>query len=89
MENNENRKYELMLESIMKEGKRIKMRNAVLKTVGGLTVAIMIAFSAILMKTVDNADQQDLMARDVAGSEIEVALIAADTFFDSDLELIY
>jgi hypothetical protein len=89
MENNENRKYELMLESIMKEGKRIKMRNAVLKTVGGLTAAIMIAFSVILMKPVDNADREDLMARDLTGSEIEVALIAADTFFDSDLELIY
>ena len=89
MESTENARYEAMLQNIMKEGKRIKRRNAVIKITGGITAAVVIAVTVILSNPWNDQSRQDLMARDVAGNEMEVALVAADTFFDSDLELIY
>ena len=89
MESTENARYEAMLQNIMKEGKRIKRRNAAIKIIGGITAAVVITISVILSNPGDDQDRLDLMARDVAGNEMEVALVAADTFFDSDLELIY
>ena len=87
--NNENMKWEKMLNDVISEGKKIKKRNTLLKTFSGISFVTLLAVS-VFVTTYKNNDinRNDLMATDQSGDEIEVALVAADAFFDEDLEMI-
>lgn len=87
--NNENIKWEKMLNDVMSEGKKIKRRNNMIKTFSTISFVILLAASVFLTSYNDKGiDRNDLVATDLSGNEIEVALIAADAFFDEDLEMI-
>lgn len=87
--NNENIKWEKMLNDVMSEGKKIKRRNNMIKTFSTISFVILLAVSVFLTSYNDKGiDRNDLVATDLSGNEIEVALIAADAFFDEDLEMI-
>lgn len=89
MNNNENLKWEEMLSAIMVKGKKIKRRNTIIKAAGGLTFGILVAVSVLATTyKYEDFNREDLLAEDLNGNEIEVALVAADTFFDEDLEML-
>lgn len=87
--NNDNMKWEKMLNDVMVEGKKIKKRNILVKTFSGISLVILLAVSVFVTTYKDNdISRDDLMATDLSGNEIEVALIAEGAFFDDDLEMI-
>jgi hypothetical protein len=87
--NNDNMKWEKMLNDVMIEGKKIKKRNTLVKTFSGISLVILLAVSVFVTNYKDNdISRDDLMATDLNGNEIEVALIAEGAFFDDDLEMI-
>jgi hypothetical protein len=87
--NNDNMKWEKMLNDVMVEGKKIKKRNTLVKTFSGISLVILLAVSVFVTNYKDNdISRDDLMATDLNGNEIEVALIAEGAFFDDDLEMI-
>jgi len=87
--NNDNMKWEKMLNDVMVEGKKIKKRNLLIKTFSGISLVILLAVSVFVTNYKDNdISRDDLMATDLSGNEIEVALIAEGAFFDDDLEMI-
>ena len=87
--NNDNMKWEKMLNDVMVEGKKIKKRNTLVKTFSGISLVILLAVSVFVTTYKDNdISRDDLMATDLSGNEIEVALIAEGAFFDDDLEMI-
>jgi hypothetical protein len=87
--NNDNMKWEKMLNDVMREGKKIKKRNLLVKTFSGISLVILLAVSVFVTTYKDNdISRDDLMATDLSGNEIEVALIAEGAFFDDDLEMI-
>lgn len=86
----ENNKWEKMLVNIMTEGKRIKKRNTVIKTLSSVTIIMALAVSLIVTnhKNNDDFNREELLSKDLSGNEIEVALIATDAFFDEELEIL-
>ncbi|HSW61464.1 MAG TPA: hypothetical protein VLJ60_11730 [bacterium] len=87
--NSDNMKWEKMLKDVMVEGKKIKKRNTLVKTFSGISFVILLAVSVFITTYKDSdINRNDLMATDQFGNEIEVALVAADAFFDEDLEML-
>ena len=83
-------KWEKMYGEIITEGRKIKRRRTVMKSLGGSVFAIMLAlFFVFSGESKVNSVSPDMTAEVETMDEFEVAMVASDTFFDNDLGVIY
>jgi hypothetical protein len=84
------KKWEKMYGEIITEGKKIKRRRAVIKSLGATAFAVMLAISLVFSgeKKVESVSPE-MTAEVQTIDEIEVAMVASDAFFDNDLGVIY
>lgn len=84
------KKWEKMYSDIISEGRKIKRRRTIIKSMGGSVFAIMLALTFVFSgESKVNNVSPDLTAEIETIDELEVAMIASDTFFDNDLGIIY
>lgn len=79
-------KWDEMLTGVMKEGRSIKKRRQIIRT-SLISLAALITAGYLFLQDPERSDQ-DLIAQTDKSSEIEVAIISNDAFFDNDLELL-
>ncbi|HRZ78463.1 MAG TPA: hypothetical protein P5044_00520 [bacterium] len=79
-------KWDEMLTGVMKEGRSIRKRRQIIRT-SLISLAALIAAGYLFLQDPEKSDQ-DLIAQTDKSSEIEVAIISNDAFFDNDLELL-
>lgn len=79
-------KWDEMLTGVMKEGRSIRKRRQIIRT-SLISLAALIAAGYLFLQNPERSDQ-DLIAQTDKSSEIEVAIISNDAFFDNDLELL-
>lgn len=84
------KKWETMYSAIITEGKRIKIKRTIYKSLGATAFAVMLALSLFFSgeKTVESVSPE-MTAEVQSIDEIEVAMVASDAFFDNDLGIIY
>lgn len=87
MPENTNIKWDEMLAGVMKEGKSIKKRRLIIRS-SMLSFAVIIFAAFIFLQSPEKKSATDFFAENEKSSEIEVALISNDAFFDNDLELL-
>jgi uncharacterized membrane protein YphA (DoxX/SURF4 family) len=84
------KKWEKMYSDILTEGKKIKRRRTVMKSLGVSIFAIMLVLPFVFSgESKVNSVSPDMTAEIEAMDEFEVAMVASDTFFDNDLGVIY
>lgn len=79
-------KWDEMLTGVMKEGRSIRKRRLIIRS-SLISLAALIAAGYLFLQNPERSDQ-DLIAQTDKSSEIEVAIISNDAFFDNDLELL-
>lgn len=79
-------KWDEMLTGVMKEGRSIRKRRLIIRS-SLISIAVLIAAGYLFLQSPEKSDQ-DLIAQTDKSSEIEVALISNDAFFDNDLDLL-
>ena len=84
------KKWEKMYGDIITEGKKIKKRRTIIKSLGATAFAITLALTFVFSgeNRVESVSP-DMTAQIETLDEIEVAMVASDTFFDNDLGVIY
>lgn len=84
------KKWEKMYGEIITEGRKIKRRRVVIKSLGATAFAVMLAFSFVFSgeNKIENVSPEKT-AEVSTIDEIEVAMVASDSFFDNDLGVIY
>lgn len=87
MHDDSNIRWDDMLTGVMKEGRSIKKRRLIIRS-SLVSLAVLLAAGYLFMQEPANNEQQNLIAGRDRSSEIEVALISNDAFFDNDLELL-
>ncbi|HNW83143.1 MAG TPA: hypothetical protein PKG52_09655 [bacterium] len=80
-------KWDEILNGVMKEGKSIKKRRLIVRS-SILSLAVVIFTAFIFLQSPEKKSTGELVAGSDKSSEIEVALISNDAFFDNDLELL-
>ena len=87
---NSEKKWKKMYSDVITEGKKIKKRQTIVKSLGAAAFAIMLALSFVFSGKNKVEDvSPDMTAQIETMDEIEVAMVASDTFFDNDLGVIY
>ncbi len=84
------RKWEKMYSDVITEGKKIKKRRTIIKSLGATAFAIMLALTFVFSgESRVESMNPDMTAEVQTVDELEVAMIASDTFFDNDLGVVY
>ena len=84
------RKWEKMYSDVIIEGKKIKKRRTIIKSLGATAFAIMLALTFVFSgESRVESMNPDMTAEVQTVDELEVAMIASDTFFDNDLGVVY
>lgn len=84
------KKWEKMYGDIIAEGRKIKRRRTIIKSLGGSVLMIMLVLTFVFSgESKVNSVSPDITADIETIDELEVTMIASDTFFDNDLGIIY
>lgn len=87
MHDDSNIRWDDMLAGVMNEGRSIKKRRLIIRS-SLVSLAAMIAAGYFFLQNPVKEDPSNLFADTDKSSEMEVALITNDAFFDNDLELL-
>lgn len=87
MHDDSNIRWDDMLAGVMKEGRAVKKRRLIIRS-SLVSLAVLLAAAYFYLHDPEKDTSQDLFAEIEQSSEIEVALINSDAFFDNDLELL-
>ena len=84
------RKWEKMYSDVITEGKKIKKRRTIIKSMGATAFAIMLALTFVFSgESKVESVSPEMTAQIETLDEFEVAMVASDTFFDNDLGVVY
>lgn len=84
------RKWEKMYSDVITEGKKIKKRRTIIKSLGATAFAIMLALTFVFSgESKVESVSPEMTAQIETLDEFEVAMVASDTFFDNDLGVVY
>lgn len=84
------KKWGKMYGDIIAEGRKIKRRRTIIKSLGGFVFMILLVLTFVFSgESKVNSVSPDMTAEIKTIDELEVAMIASDTFFDNDLGIIY
>ena len=79
-----------MYSDVITEGKKIKKRRTIIKSMGATAFAIMLALTFVFSgESKVESVSPEMTAQIETLDEFEVAMVASDTFFDNDLGVVY